>query len=193
VYETYLYLVGAGSGMRSNTQSAGVIQDRCIYLVFFILLAASLCHSQSLPTPDQHRTTDTSNDSKSGTSHNITQDVGGTPNKDSGDLKLFLWAHGRNNSLPFLATRPNFLKATFLFIPTSITGLLLFSRKTKRHRRLARQFLLMAIVSSFAVALFACGSKQSQTYSVKITATASGNGTSEAVTTSTVVNFTAHN
>ncbi len=99
-----------------------------------------------------------------------------------------------NNSLPFFAVRPEFdiLNATFL-LAISITGLFLLSRQSNRHRRVAGKLLLTGLLCLFLVALFACGNKHSQTYSVQITATAPANGSSEAVTASTDVDLTAHN
>jgi hypothetical protein len=99
-----------------------------------------------------------------------------------------------NNSLPFVAVRPEFdiLNATFL-MAISITGLSLLGRQSNRHRRIAWKLLPTGVLCLLVVALLACGNKQSQTYSVQITATAPANGDSEAVTASTVVNLTAQN
>jgi hypothetical protein len=96
--------------------------------------------------------------------------------------------------LPFFAVRPEFdiLNATFL-MAISITGLSLLGRQSNRHRRIACKLLPTGVLCLLVVALLACGNKQSQTYSVQITATAPANGDSEAVTASTVVNLTAQN
>ena len=88
------------------------------------------------------------------------------------------------------------LNTSALWTPIGLAGIFLLGRRKKSDGRVARHFLLAAVLALIALTMFGCGSGGSsspptQTYQVQITATAAASGNSGAVTTSTTVAFTA--
>ncbi len=106
--------------------------------------------------------------------------------------------HAGNNASPLNAAGLTLtaLRASALWTPLGVAGLVLLDRRKKGDGRVLRQFLLAVLLALIALTLIGCGSggsssKPTQTYQVQIFATAAASGNSGAVTTSTTVIFTA--
>jgi subtilase family serine protease len=107
-------------------------------------------------------------------------------------------ARATNDALPLPrrnGMKSSALKASALWMPIGLAGILLLGRRKKYGWTVVSQFLLAALLVVIALTMLGCGSSSgsqshSQTYQVQITATAAASGNSGAVTTTTTVAFT---